>query len=158
MRGAWARFWIFALATASLLSVPVEAQQSCIDPRNLSALYKPGEPPPCPTPMLELVPSIIGRPTDFSAIELSACAGKMDAMKFFFPASYTDQEVDGEKYFAAAKARLEQPSLEVLEEWRRVGREQTIASLLAPEDEQFGGDFAHGFGQCSRVYWNWATQ
>ena len=150
-----AYLWLLALVCVSVLTMPVASDEFCVDRKDLPLIYKPGEPPVCPTPMLELVPSTIGRPLDTSALELAACAGMMDAMVLVFPDGRIEEDTDGEKYFAAAKARPERPELEVLEEWRLDGRDRAIASLLAPANGRINGDFAHGLGQCSRVYWTW---
>ena len=143
---------VLAAAFAFLLSVPAASEEACIDPEDLPLIYNPDEPPVCPTPMLELVPSTIGRPTDYSAIDLAACAGMMDAVVLVYGEAYVTQEVDGEEYFAAAVARPERPTLEVLEQWRRSSREEWTASLKEPE--QISGSFEHAAGQCSGVWYN----
>jgi hypothetical protein len=122
-----------ALAFACLLTSPAASEDVCIDPNDLHLLYKPGEPPSCPTPMSKLVPSRVGRPYDDTAMALAMCAGLYDAELEIEPSLKGHPDfIDGDRYFEAALARRERPPTTELDELRLNVRERALINLRDP--------------------------
>ncbi len=146
-----AHLYGFALAFFALLPLPSAGEVACIAREDLPLIYSPDEPPVCPTPMAELVPSTVGRPPDFSAVELASCAGLWDAVVILQPDAVTEPGfIDPELLFELAKARRERPPLAELVEIRKAARELDVDFLQDPEWRN-SDVVPHAFSYCNGV-------
>ena len=153
---AKARRWTLALAAVCAICLPASGQEDCTERDKLSLIYDPDEPPPCPVPMRDLVPSRIGRPHDYTAFVLAACAGQMDAHREFVIQHYRWAEmpkdwVSGDQFMSAALARRDRPSSQDLATLRTRSAYIMRGSLRDYLVSRNSG-VTHGFVMCLGEY------
>jgi hypothetical protein len=148
---------MLAFAVVGAMSLSVVAQEICTERDKQSLIYDPDEPPPCPVPMRDLVPSTIGRPLDYMAEALAGCAGMQDAILQMVPDAmdYVDF-ISGDRFFAAAMDRRERPAAEKLADRRVEGREYWLP-LFQELGTVGGGSMFNHSGIACRDYFEEAN-
>lgn len=150
--GAWGKALVLALFLFLVPESPVSGEEHCIRLKDQSLIYDPKELPICPPLLSQIIPSTIGRPQNFLAVELASCAGMIDAAIVVAPENKINPNfVDGDVYFQAAKSQRERPSLDELQEWRLSSLKANLDIFSDPVMSRSSG-VTHGFVKCSTAY------
>lgn len=140
-----------ALALITILPLPLAGEVACVARKDLPLIYSPDEPPVCPdlpTPMADLVPSSLGRPSSAMAEFMAGCAGMTDAIATRAPEVPDHPDyVSGDAFFGMAKEWRERPTTQTLESYRIEARRYWIATL-GPEVNASGSLFTHAVMAC----------